>query len=401
MRVFLSSPGDVVEERNAAREILEKLAREPLLRGRVTIEVISWDDPDAPAPMLANLSPQDAVNRGLPTPAMCDLTVAILWGRFGTPLTQPLKKDGTAYRSGTEWEFENALEAGKDVLLYRRSSDVQVKVDDPEFEAKREQKRLVDEFFLQLRSPDGSLRAGYTAYATVAQFTTRLRHDIEALLARLLTSTHGEESYELVRSRVEPATMSEPQVTLSETEKWSEAERLFRKDAELGNTNAMINVGLIVKDRSPEEAAMWFKKAADVGNVDAMFDLGMLLKERDPPEAEHWLRNAAEAGDLSGMAQLAYLLITRDPTEAEKWLRKAAAGGVEYAMTDLGLLLMDRKAEEAEVWVRRAAKANDPRGMYNYGLLIEKRDPEVAKSWFRKAAEAGGSEARLRMLDLD
>jgi uncharacterized glyoxalase superfamily protein PhnB len=181
----------------------------------------------------------------------------------------------------------------------------------------------------------------------------------------------------------------------------AQAERLWRKDADLGKPHAMINLGLIVKDRSPEEAALWFKKAADVGNVDAMFDLGMLLKERNSPEAERWLRKAAEAGDLSGMAQLAYLLMTRDPTEAEKWLRKAAAGGVEYAMTDLGLFLMDRKAEEAEVWLRRAAQSNDPRGMYNYGLLVEKRDPQAAKSWFEKAAKAGNSEARLRMLDLE
>ena len=105
MRVFLSSPADVFEERKVARDMLEKLPREPLLRGRVTIDVVSWDDPDAPAPMMANLSPQDAVNRGLPTPAECDLTVVILWGRFGTPLAQPRKKDGTAYMSGTEWEY--------------------------------------------------------------------------------------------------------------------------------------------------------------------------------------------------------------------------------------------------------------------------------------------------------
>ena len=122
----------------------------------MTIDVVSWDDPDAPAPMLANLSPQDAVNRGLPTPAMCDLTVVIVWGRLGTPLAEPRKKDGTPYRSGTEWEFENALEAGKDVLLYRRTSDVQVRIDDPELEVKREQKRLVDDFFLQLKGADGS-----------------------------------------------------------------------------------------------------------------------------------------------------------------------------------------------------------------------------------------------------
>jgi hypothetical protein len=86
VRVFLSSPGDVAEERRTAREIVEKLARRPTLRGRITIEAVSWDDPDAPVPMLANLSPQEALNRGLPTPAMYDLTIVVFWSRMGTPL---------------------------------------------------------------------------------------------------------------------------------------------------------------------------------------------------------------------------------------------------------------------------------------------------------------------------
>jgi hypothetical protein len=53
-------------------------------------------------------------------PAECDLAIVLLWGRMGTPLTEK-KADGTPYLSGTGWEFENALEADKTVLLYRRS----------------------------------------------------------------------------------------------------------------------------------------------------------------------------------------------------------------------------------------------------------------------------------------
>ena len=46
IRVFLSSPGDVADERALARRLLkEELPYDPLLRGRVTLEVVSWDDP--------------------------------------------------------------------------------------------------------------------------------------------------------------------------------------------------------------------------------------------------------------------------------------------------------------------------------------------------------------------
>ncbi len=102
MKIFLSSPGDVAEERTLAREVLQRLQRTPLLKGKVTIEVVSWDDPDAPAPMFATLTPQEAVNRGLSKPSECDLTVVILWSRMGTPLPEPRKADGSRYLSGTE-----------------------------------------------------------------------------------------------------------------------------------------------------------------------------------------------------------------------------------------------------------------------------------------------------------
>lgn len=77
------------------REVLRDLQSDPLLRGKLAIEVVSWDDPDAPSPMPANLTPQQAVDRGLPRPSECDLVVVILWGRMGTPLETPRKEDGS------------------------------------------------------------------------------------------------------------------------------------------------------------------------------------------------------------------------------------------------------------------------------------------------------------------
>jgi hypothetical protein len=81
VRVFLSSPGDVAADRAQAVDLLLGLAREPLLRGRVHIDVVSWDDPHGCATMDARLTPQQAVDRSLPTPGACDLTVVLLWGR--------------------------------------------------------------------------------------------------------------------------------------------------------------------------------------------------------------------------------------------------------------------------------------------------------------------------------
>lgn len=180
MRIFLASPGDVIAERQAARDLLEQLEREPLVRRQFTIEAVSWDDPDAPAPMLATLTPQQAVVRALPRPSECDLTVVILWGRMGTPLAER-KPDGTPYASGSEWEFEDARRAGRPILVYRRTTALPEATD----EASTQQRAAVARFFGRFTGPDGTLTGGYAAYETVEQFTDRLRKDVQSLLPTL------------------------------------------------------------------------------------------------------------------------------------------------------------------------------------------------------------------------
>src|SRR5687767_7153866 len=82
--VFLSSPGDVAEERRLVEDVIQtRLAKDAFLRGRVTFDVISWDDPNAPTPMPANLSPQEAVVRFGRRPAHCEIVIVILWSRLG------------------------------------------------------------------------------------------------------------------------------------------------------------------------------------------------------------------------------------------------------------------------------------------------------------------------------
>jgi hypothetical protein len=65
----------VAAERAQVRDLLLGLARGPFVRDRVLIDVVSCDDPHAPAKMDARLTPQQAVDRSLPTPAECDLSV--------------------------------------------------------------------------------------------------------------------------------------------------------------------------------------------------------------------------------------------------------------------------------------------------------------------------------------
>ena len=83
-RIFISSPGDVDAERRVVEEVLPK---RPALENRAAFRAIAWDDPNRSTPMPFGLTPRQAINRGLARPSGCDLTIVILWGRMGTPLS--------------------------------------------------------------------------------------------------------------------------------------------------------------------------------------------------------------------------------------------------------------------------------------------------------------------------
>lgn len=176
LRIFISSPGDVGDERRLARQIIEALPRDPAYRGKITCEAIAYDDPDAPSPMPAGITPQLGVNRYKGPASACDLTIVILWSRLGTPLSADCQRpDGSRYESGTVSEYESALAAGKEVWIFRRSEKPRVELDDPDFDAKLKQYRAVASFLERLENADGSAAGGRHDYAGPGEFADLFR----------------------------------------------------------------------------------------------------------------------------------------------------------------------------------------------------------------------------------
>jgi formylglycine-generating enzyme required for sulfatase activity len=194
VRIFLSSPGDVAEERTLARELIDsELPKFPHFREKIKFELIAWDDPAAQIPMLATETPQKSVNAARPRPATCDIVIVILWSRMGTPLPDSMRKpNGEPYLSGTEWEYEDAvnspLKPPPRVLVYRRSEEPTIGLRDPRKKEKEEQFERVEAFFTRFRNPDGSLKGGVNGYATPDAFKPLLRQHLEELLYCLLPS---------------------------------------------------------------------------------------------------------------------------------------------------------------------------------------------------------------------
>lgn len=194
LRVFISSPGDVTHERALAEEVIEALNHDPLVRDKVTLQAVAWDS--ANTPMLANMTPQEAINQGLPRPSQCDVVVVIFWARMGTPLPpEYARPDGSRYLSGTHWEYEDALQAARNcaetparpqVLVYRRTERIALDPADPQFMPKYEQWQSVQRFFEAFTDADGSIRQGFNSYEKPEQFQADLETHLRFILRHLL-----------------------------------------------------------------------------------------------------------------------------------------------------------------------------------------------------------------------
>ncbi|MEU4447583.1 HEAT repeat domain-containing protein [Actinosynnema sp. NPDC050801] len=196
VRVFLSSPGDVRDERAVALEVLDRLRYDHDLRGRVDFEVVAWDRAGAGTPILATRTPQASIDEGLPRPSECDVVVVLFWSRMGTPLPHPeyLKDNGEPYLSGTEWEFEDAVRGAgargtPAVLLYRRVPMAPLDPDRHDAEERWRQARAVREFFERRRDPStGAILGGHKECRTPDAFRVEFEADLRALVGRLIAA---------------------------------------------------------------------------------------------------------------------------------------------------------------------------------------------------------------------
>lgn len=191
LHIFLSSPGDVAEERATAKRVLSDFPYDPLLRGRVTIDIVAWDTPVGSVPMYATVTPQAAVDRGLRRPSQCDIVIIILWSRMGTLLSPEHRRaDGTRYASGTEWEYEDALQSPHkpEILVYRRTSNSILDPDRPDYQDALAQLRRVDDFFAAFQNVDGSFRRGFNSYQDPEDFRRQFEFHLRGVIKRLLDS---------------------------------------------------------------------------------------------------------------------------------------------------------------------------------------------------------------------
>ena len=119
LRVFISSPSDVNEERLLAVDILRALSGIQLGKYTVNFEPMLWED----SPAVIGDGPQEAIDYYLGHASEADIFVSVFWRRIGTPT----KVKGVLYSSGSEYELGHAIESWTlakkpTVMLYRCQS---------------------------------------------------------------------------------------------------------------------------------------------------------------------------------------------------------------------------------------------------------------------------------------
>jgi nucleoside 2-deoxyribosyltransferase len=165
-RLFISAPGDVEEEHDIIRGVLDEWNIQHGQDAHVRLEAVNWRTHTFPA---SGRRAQAIINRQ--SLDKCDIVVALFWTRFGTPTGK--------FDSGTEEEIMRAQRQHKPVMVYfssipfsrrRRMPDEQTKVE-------------------KFRKKLGT-QALYHTYGDQQAFERAFRNHLALAMGQLLKQTH-------------------------------------------------------------------------------------------------------------------------------------------------------------------------------------------------------------------
>ena len=177
INIFLSSPNEVFEERNAVVAAAVELNNErsfPCFE----ISVVYYEDLQSGAPLDANKPPQATIDENRLSPNECHIVVAIFDRELGSPPgNEFLKLDGTPFLSGTEYELDQAFTSFQDrgfpaTIIYRRE---------------RNDEELQPEtlnYLSNLNLPSGTMR-GVQFFESTTKFKERIKSDLRGKIEEI------------------------------------------------------------------------------------------------------------------------------------------------------------------------------------------------------------------------
>lgn len=197
LSIFVSSPGDLAEERALALRVVTRMANQ--FRDKAVIEPVFWEH----EPLVATADFQSQ----LTLPSDADIMLCMLWSRLGTQLPEHITRDdGSRYASGTEFEFEDAMRGFRDkgtphMLVYRKTAEPTVSLSDgASLRERLRQFEALEEFIQRWfhNAEDGSLTAAFHQFKDPAEFEDIAARHLRKLILQLLPSDAAEGDGKLV-----------------------------------------------------------------------------------------------------------------------------------------------------------------------------------------------------------
>ena len=200
IRIFISSPGDVDEERQKARDVVTSL--QPRYAGRFRLLSVLWED----MPLQMDTSFQQGIDLVLSKEHGIDIALVILWARLGSPTGLAIRKsDGTEYRSGTDRELDLMLSSREAsggirpaILAYTRNDPdgfLERQKGQPleKLEEMLRQRRLAEDFITEnfLNASGASKIRAFHTFTKPVEFAHRLRVHLREILDGMLGDGGG------------------------------------------------------------------------------------------------------------------------------------------------------------------------------------------------------------------
>jgi hypothetical protein len=176
LRVFVSSPSDLLKARNIAREAVERIDAEIAPEGRFRLVPLLWEET---AGGVVGFDPQAAVDYYLGSAHSAQVYIGMFWTRLGSPVVV----DGKRYDSGTVFEFDKAYEnherTGQPRMRLFRCMQAAPEGSDPE------SLRAVEAFFDDFSKGGGARQGMYETFHDEADLQLKLERVLRAIVDKI------------------------------------------------------------------------------------------------------------------------------------------------------------------------------------------------------------------------
>ena len=188
VKIFVSSPGDVMPERQRLQRVVDRLNGR--LGGTLKFRLVRWEE--------GFYKSHDTFQAQIEQASACDIVLSVFWTRLGTELPADFNErlpDGRPYPSGTAYEVLSALEAARekalpDVYVFRKTQrplypDPENEAETQVFESQLKRLRAFWEEWFRNRS--GQFRAAFNSFGATDEFEVQA----EKLLLEWLANNGG------------------------------------------------------------------------------------------------------------------------------------------------------------------------------------------------------------------